>query len=206
VAATGLAILYVPKNLYTASVSVHQVSKLHRDPRMSRRRRTPVDRPLPGRRPKDGSRALARLYADTKIDGRTAPAKALRAVQTALLADFPVPADSVPASARLLIDRTALIAVQLMLRERKLLKDAAINDGAVVPDNEKFLVALLNTFTRNLQAIDAMRREIQTEPHGPTLAEYLSARRNGHADAAEQPHSIEAAGRKDKDSANAGQR
>lgn len=142
---------------------------------MGRPRVTPHDRPVPGRRPRDGSRALARLVRQHKIDWRTGPAKALKAISAALLADWPVSVDQIPAAARLLIDRTGPIAVQLLLREQHMLRAAAAG-RLEFDDNEKWLVALLNCFRRNLEAIEEMRRASGGGDHAPSLEDFLRNR------------------------------
>jgi hypothetical protein len=141
---------------------------------MGRARITPIDRPVPGRRPLDGSRALARLMKAGKIDRRTAPAKALERIVAVLSDDCGGP-DAMPGAARLLVDRIGALTVRLILREQRLLREAA--DGIDDPASDKGTIALHNAFSRSLGRLEEMRAAAGARKDAvPSLAEYLQAK------------------------------
>lgn len=140
---------------------------------MGRQRLTRADRPVPGRRPLDGSRMLARLMRAGKVDGRTKPAKAREAIVAVLAGDWGG-LEAMPGAARLLVDRIAVLTVRLMMREQRLMAEAA--QGIDDPTSDKHTIALHNGFTRALARLEEMRaREGQRGDRTPSLEEYLAA-------------------------------
>jgi hypothetical protein len=141
---------------------------------MGRARVTPIDRPVTGRRPLDGSRALARLMRAGKIDRRTAPAKALERIVAVLADDWGGP-DAMPGAARLLVDRIGVLTVRLMLREQRIMREAA--EGKDDPSSDKHTIALHNAFSRSLARLEEMRAVAGARKDAtPSLAEYLASR------------------------------
>jgi hypothetical protein len=141
---------------------------------MGRRRVTAPDRPTPGRRPLDGSRALARLMRAGKVDRRTAPAKACARVN-ATIADDWGGLDRMPGTARLLCDRAAFLTVRVLLREARLMREAAA--GIDDPSSDKHTLGMLNTLRRCLATLEEMRaREGASKVQVPSLEDYLRFR------------------------------
>jgi hypothetical protein len=108
-----------------------------------------------------------------KVDQRTAPAKAFKAVVGVLIADWG-DADAMPGAARLMVDRIAVLVVRLMLREQRLLKEAA--QGIDDPSSDKHTIGLHNAFSRSIARLEDMRARAGLYERGPSLEEYLRAR------------------------------
>jgi hypothetical protein len=110
-----------------------------------------------------------------KIDRRTAPAKAFERVVSVLAADWPGGLDGMPGTARLLVDRLGVLTVRLMLREQRLMREAA--HGVDDASSDKHTIALHNAFRRSIEAFELMReRERTSNGNGPSLGEYLHQR------------------------------
>jgi hypothetical protein len=91
---------------------------------------------------------------ERKLDRRTRPAKARDQIVALLAADWVAP-DAMPAAARLLADRVGALAVRIMLREQRLLREAA--QGIDDPASDKGTVQLFNALVRALREIEEMR-------------------------------------------------
>jgi hypothetical protein len=119
---------------------------------------------------------LSRITRENKVDFRTGPGKALKHVSAELTAEWPCQIEDMPAEARFLIDPTAGAWVRLMLRIQRMIR-AAGEGRFEVDENEKWMVAMMNTVRRNLETLEQMRLRFQAErPQGPTLQEYLQQR------------------------------
>lgn len=139
---------------------------------MGRPRLTPDDRPVAGRRPLDGSRALARLMRAGKIDRRTAPAKALERI-VAVLSDDWGGLDAMTGAGRLMADRLGVLGVRLMLREQRLMREAA--EGRDDPASDKGTIALHNAFSRSLARLEEMRAAAGARKDAvPSITEYIA--------------------------------
>jgi hypothetical protein len=80
-----------------------------------------------------------------------------------------------PGAARLLTDRIAVLTVRLMLREQRLMGEAA--QGIDDPTTDKHMIALHNAFSRSIQRLEEMRaRDGANGNRTPSLDEYLAAR------------------------------
>jgi len=123
----------------------------------------------PGRKPKHGSRALARAIEANKLDRRTRPAK-LRQQAANLMAEDAGGWPNLNNREVALIWTTASVWVLLNLRLDALLAGEGNEDQGSL----KWLVALLNSFRRNLEVLGLKPERV--EDRIPTLEQYLASR------------------------------
>lgn len=126
-------------------------------------------RRLPGRKPKSGSRALARHLARQTIDERTKPAKARRRAAQ-LLADDAGGWDYLNNRETLLVWATANLWAVLQARLDLLLAGKA----DTTTDDFRWIMALVNSFRRNLEVLGL--RPDRVHEKLPTLASYLAGK------------------------------
>jgi hypothetical protein len=135
----------------------------------------PMSRPLvpmtrpPGRPPKHGARALARAIEGNKLDRRSRPAKQ-RQLAANLLAEDAGGSPYLNNREVALIWSTASVWVLLNLRLDALLA----GDGKEDHGSQKWMVALLNSFRRNLEVLGLKPERV--EDRIPTLEQYLAAK------------------------------
>jgi len=145
----------------------------------------PMTRP-PGRPPKHGSRALARAIEGNKLDRRTRPAK-LRQQAANLFAEDAGGWPYLNNREVALIWSTASVWVLLNLRLDALLAGNGNEDHGSL----KWLIALLNSFRRNLEVL-GLRPE-RVEDRIPTLEQYLAAKATRDSAGDSQSHDPAAA-------------
>lgn len=101
------------------------------------------------------------------VDGRTRPAKAVKALSNALLERFPSPA---PAAAQLLAQRCAFKLIRAGLFEAFVLKG-----GKPVVRAEEDYIRLTESIRKDIQALWVMAQNGGSKDSAPSLAEYLEA-------------------------------
>jgi hypothetical protein len=106
------------------------------------------------------------MVKSLKLDGGTDPKRAAASIVAALAASWGGVAE-LPASARLIADQTAIVALRLAAYRR------AVLAGAGSPASDRALIGLSTELRRGLELLAEMQREQKAQPSVPTIAEYI---------------------------------
>jgi hypothetical protein len=99
--------------------------------------------------PRDIDRVLTRALHDKHLDRRTTIAKTKEAIVSALAHDWKGRLNAMPADARLLIDRLAILGVRLMFHEH------AVLAGEADLETDRSLIAMNAAFRKSLELLAA---------------------------------------------------
>jgi hypothetical protein len=121
--------------------------------------------------PKDAPRVLARMLQNGRLDRRTAPVRAMESIVAAVAGDWKGGLNAMPADARLLVDRLAILGVRLMCHER------AVLAGEADPETDHSLIAMNAAFRKSLELLAEMRREHAARATAvPSIAKFCEER------------------------------
>jgi hypothetical protein len=128
--------------------------------------------------PRDIDRVLTRALHDKHLDRRTTIAKTKEAIVSALAGDWKGGLSTMPADARLLLDRLAILGVRLMYHEH------AVLAGEADTETDHSLIAMNAAFRKTVELLADMRREhAALATNTPSIQEFCEQRLREKRDA-----------------------
>jgi hypothetical protein len=108
----------------------------------------------------------------SELDGRTWVARRLKKVRKGLLEGFPYPA---PYRVQILADLCAIKIVRINIYQANVLSGVIES----MDSSENLCLSMMNSATRDLEALDRLARQYAPTERTPTLQEYLKTLQEG---------------------------